>query len=151
MNNYTFVLWNFMVLISEELFKKSIKFLWNDNRKLPIKFACWSFKRLCCLFGRSLWSRKDSIRPSLASMHFKNSILHQEMNQSKVFVNYNKFVPPSHPHVPIDLKIDLTSVNNVEPANSFFDGNFLWRVKWQAKGYSHLSWLIRFDCIGLLP
>ena len=56
----------------------------------------------------------------------------QRMNQSKVFVNYNKFVPPSHPHVPIDLKIDLTSVNKVEPANSFFDGNFLWRVKWQA-------------------
>ena len=58
------------------------------------------------------------------------------MNQSQVFENYNKFVPPSHPHVPIDLKIDLTGVNKVEPANSFFDGNFLCRVKWQVKGYS---------------
>ena len=62
--------------------------------------------------------------------------LNQKMNQSKVFVNYNKFVPPSHPHVPIDLKIDLTSVNKVEPANSFYDGNFLLRVKWQARGSS---------------
>ena len=75
-------------------------------------------------------------------MHFKNANLHKKMNQSKVFENYNKFVPPSHPHVPIDLKIDLTSVNKVEPANSFFDGNFLWRVKWQVKGYS-LSYLSR--------
>ena len=57
------------------------------------------------------------------------------MNLWKVFVNYNKFVPPSHPHVPIDLKIDLTGVNKVEPANSYYDGNFLWRVKWQVTGY----------------
>ena len=60
-----------------------------------------------------------------------------KMNQFKVFENYNKFVPPSHPHVLIDLKIDLTGVNKVEPANSFFDGNFLLRVKWQARGSSH--------------
>ena len=55
-----------------------------------------------------------------------------EKNQSKVFANYEKFVPPSYPHVPINLKIDLTGVNKVEPANSYYDGNFLWRVKWQA-------------------
>ena len=55
-----------------------------------------------------------------------------EKNQRKVFANYEKFVPPSYPHVPIDLKIDLTGVNKVEPANSYYDGNFLWRVKWQA-------------------
>ena len=70
-------------------------------------------------------------------MHLKNASLNQKMNQSKVFVNYNKFVPPSHPHVPIDLKIDLTGVNKVEPANSFFDGNFLLRLKWQARGSSY--------------
>ena len=75
-------------------------------------------------------------RPSLASMHFKNAS-YIKMNQFKVFENYNKFVPPSHPHVLIDLKIDLTGVNKVEPANSFFDGNFLLRVKWQARGSSH--------------
>ena len=72
------------------------------------------------------------------------------MNQLKVFENYNKFVPPPHPHVPIDLKIDLTSVNKVEPANSFFDGNFLLRVKWQARGSSHFflsrSITLAFNC-----
>ena len=76
--------------------------------------------------------------------------LNQKMNQSKVFVNYNKFVPPCHPHVPIDLKIDLTGVNKVEPANSFFDGNFLLRVKWQARGSSSFflsrSIWLAFNC-----
>lgn len=61
------------------------------------------------------------------------------MESDEVFVNYNKFVPPSHPFVPIDLKIDLTGVNKVEPANSYYDGNFLWRVKWQVMGLLDLT------------
>ena len=58
------------------------------------------------------------------------------INLEKVFANYNKFAPPSR-DVNIDLKIDLIWLNTVQPATSYYDASFNWRVKWQD---NRLSW-----------